>query len=971
MKKLHLTLGIVETAILYIFLLFPSISAFAEGSDEIYVDKSNANTRLFLCNDFDGQCGGSSGIRTQFAIYDCAETDRLYFVTSNPNEIVYMGFNGDDNGGWFDDFFIVYRLRNMAGDIVQPELELPTGGTGFINSIDEARVGPLQIAGGGGYDAIVFNPSEPGTYYVEFDRMDRETGGRAEGSFYIELIDITVYDTVENEIKIGRLHSKGWQFSEVSAGFDWTRNSSTFYVYSEDSIITSVEFEDMEGRAWIMFCNQTGCDNTGNAEEDRKSVDTEQAYFPQYRIFVNPPDENIFPPAISTGQIVSPDPWGETFCNNGNILFHVNVDKAGNVDITLDFANPYVDRTLPALVVIGENLILWDGLDGAGIPVPNNTSIEFTITYISGLTNLPLYDIEGNVNGFRIGLISPPGPTPLVYWDDSNILGNNGEPIGTVNFTGCLSVPPEPGCHSWTTANNSEYGDQNTINTWWFTASNSTVPVTIYQKRKAGTLSFVQTPPQNYCAGSFSVMFSVTPEPNTEVYHWGYTGTGVTITQVNPTDNFITVDFSPTATSGNITVYGTNTNCPNPGPTSQLAVNIFPLPEAAMIVSPNDTVCTNETVTFNGFENTGITVDSWFWDFGDGSSDNNQNTTHIYTAPLSDTVKLIVTTSDGCVDTAFLPITVIDVDVDFTISPNPSCTGYEVTLNGTGTVTFTDWIWDFGDGNTGTGKNITHTYTSDGTYDIMLTVCSESVTHQITVNPLPTADAGTDQATCEDVFFDLSTSIIPPSASNYSSIFWYGGTGSFNNPTLVAPIYTPGATELGLVTLTMVAYGIAPWGDPYDFANSSVEPFSTNYIFIEWSGGAGTFIDPHVQVPVYIPAPDELGAITLQVVASNILNCDSIDEMVLTIHPKFTTTNDVTICYGDSLFVQGNWQFSSGTYFDTVMSVNNCDSAIITNLTVLPQIDMDFNPGSGTSVMAILLHSKTLPMLIRIQEPIQ
>jgi hypothetical protein len=119
-------------------------------------------------------------------------------------------------------------------------------------------------------------------------------------------------------------------------------------------------------------------------------------------------------------------------------------------------------------------------------------------------------------------------------------------------------------------------------------------------------------------------------------------------------------------------------------------------------------------------------------------------------------------------------------------------------------------------------------------------------------------------------------------------------------------------------------------------------PFSTNYIFLEWSGGAGTFVDPNVEAPVYIPAPGELGPVTLTVIASNILNCDSIDEMVLTIYPKFTTTNNETICYGDSMFLQGNWRFTSGTYFDTVMSINNCDSAIITNLTVLPQIDMDF-----------------------------
>ena len=620
--------------LIFILLISP-ILVFAEGSNEIYVNKANANTKLLFCSDFDTQCSSGGGIRTQFAIYDCGPRDRLYFEVESAAEWVYMGYNGDENNGWGDDFRIVYRVRKVGGGIVQPEMSLPTTGTGFIASIDEARIGPQQLAGAGGYDAHIFMPLDSGSYFIEFERYDNETGEIAPGTFFMDLIDVTIADSVTNIIETGRLHSQGWQFSEESGFGGWTRNSSTFYIYSSDSIITSVEFEDMEGRYWIMFCNDRGCQNTGDFEEDRKSLDSQQAYVPQYRIFLNEPDTDLFPPAAVNGSIIPPWPWAETFCDSGFVIFHVTVDKAAAVEVLLDIDDPYVDRVLPFNVVPGENLIPWDGNDGAGTPVPNNTGISFEVTYINGLTHLPLYDIEGNELGFRIQLINPPGPIPLVYWDDSYILGDNGEPIGTVNFTGCNSTVPNPGCHPWTTANGSEYGDENTINTWWFSASVSSTPVAINHMRSADSLIFHQTPPQEYCAGSFSLTFSVASDINTEEYHWNYAGTGATINQLNPADTFITIDFSSSATAGNLEVYGTNTNCPDPGPTSLLYLNINEIPQPVVSVAPNDTVCVGETVTFNGSENLGLNITSWFWDFGDGNTDTLQNTTHVYTAPYS------------------------------------------------------------------------------------------------------------------------------------------------------------------------------------------------------------------------------------------------------------------------------------------------------------------------------------------------
>jgi len=209
------------------------------------------------------------------------------------------------------------------------------------------------------------------------------------------------------------------------------------------------------------------------------------------------------------------------------------------------------------------------------------------VTYIAGLTNLPLYDVEGNSSGFTIGMVSPAGAAPSVFWDDTNIPG------GTTNAAGSGCTSP-PGCHSWANSGGSGFGDLNTVNTWWYNVSTSTAPVTIYEFRGPQALTFNQEPPQVFCANSGSHVFSVDPDVNTDVYHWSYTpSTGVTIAQATPGSYTVTVTFGATAASGTLKVYGSNTNCSMNGPESSMPVTINPLP-VPTLTGPG-TACTGQT----------------------------------------------------------------------------------------------------------------------------------------------------------------------------------------------------------------------------------------------------------------------------------------------------------------------------------------------------------------------------------------
>ena len=103
--------------LLYILLL-PNI-LFSEGSNEVWRDLPNHETWLYLCSDLANHCSGWGGDpRSNFAVYGCEADERLYFVTENASEVVYIGLNGDpDDPGTH----IVYRIKDALGGIVVPE----------------------------------------------------------------------------------------------------------------------------------------------------------------------------------------------------------------------------------------------------------------------------------------------------------------------------------------------------------------------------------------------------------------------------------------------------------------------------------------------------------------------------------------------------------------------------------------------------------------------------------------------------------------------------------------------------------------------------------------------------------------------------------------------------------------------------------------------------------------------------------
>ena len=93
-------------------------------------------------------------------------------------------------------------------------------------------------------------------------------------------------------------------------------------------------------------------------------------------------------------------------------------------------------------------------------------------------------------------------------------------------------------------------------------------------------------------------------------------------------------------------------------------------------------------------------------------------------------------------------------------------------------------------------------------------------------------------------------------------------------------------------------------------------------------------------------------------VGLNSNGCDSIVIIDLTIINSYYTNNNVSLCFGESIDVGNNTYNETGSYIDTLTTVNGCDSIVTTNLTLYSDIvsiitqsgsDITVNAVGGTS----------------------
>ncbi|MBF0432337.1 MAG: PKD domain-containing protein [Fibrobacteria bacterium] len=218
-----------------------------------------------------------------------------------------------------------------------------------------------------------------------------------------------------------------------------------------------------------------------------------------------------------------------------------------------------------------------------------------------------------------------------------------------------------------------------------------------------------------------------------------------------------------------------------------------------------------KSVTFAA-TNTGGPINSWLWEFGDGSTSSVQNPIHQYLLPGNYTVTLSALGPHGNdleAKTNYIIVTTPVPSVDFsastTIGQYPVNVDFSASNSGGPVVS---WHWDFGDGATSSSQNPNHQYTVSGTYTVILTASGpdgndiETKTNYITVTtPEPSIDFSTSQTSgvnSLDVSFTVTNTGGP-----IDSLLWDFGDGA----TSIEQNPTHYYSNLGSYTVSLTAIG--------------------------------------------------------------------------------------------------------------------------------------------------------------------
>jgi len=356
---------------------------------------------------------------------------------------------------------------------------------------------------------------------------------------------------------------------------------------------------------------------------------------------------------------------------------------------------------------------------------------------------------------------------------------------------------------------------------------------------------------------------------------------------------------------------------------------------------------------------------------------------------------------------------------EFSASDSTFCQGSTVTFTDLSLGTPTSWAWDFGDGTNSVLPDPTHTYTTVGTYDVSLTVTnstgseSETKTGFITVNALPTINAGADQAVCTGDTVILNgtgattyiwdNGVTDGTAFTPSATTTYTVTGTdANNCTATdqvditvnnLPTVSAGADQAVCQGSSVILN--ASGATNYSWDNGVLNgvdfiPTSTAIYTVIGTGNNGCTATDSLDItvnalPTVVAGPGQTvcegssvvlnasGATTFSwdnsvangitfipsstttytVTGTDVNGCVNTSTLDITVNPKHYIISTVGLCLGDSIFAGGTYQNVNGVYYDSLSNSAGCDSIIETVLTIdtLIIVNLPLNICSGDSLL--------------------
>jgi hypothetical protein len=183
-------------------------------------------------------------------------------------------------------------------------------------------------------------------------------------------------------------------------------------------------------------------------------------------------------------------------------------------------------------------------------------------------------------------------------------------------------------------------------------------------------------------------------------------------------------------------------------------------------------------------------------------------------------------------------------------------------------------------------------------------------------------NAGDNDTTCIGQVYQLNGL-----SMNYSSVHWTtAGTGTFNDPNILTPIYTPSSQDYSAGSVVLTLHASDTWtpdttssmtlyfaaaatastgGAASICANATYTPenaAATNYSSVHWtSTGDGTYNNPNILHPEYTPGPADKthGSVKLVMSVGALSICPPAqDTALLTLHsiPAVHLGKDTSIC---------------------------------------------------------------------------
>jgi gliding motility-associated-like protein len=229
---------------------------------------------------------------------------------------------------------------------------------------------------------------------------------------------------------------------------------------------------------------------------------------------------------------------------------------------------------------------------------------------------------------------------------------------------------------------------------------------------------------------------------------------------------------------------------------SLLKINYINADKPTSAFAVKDTTCLADTSFFTNFSIDSIRTH--YWDFGDMTTSSLKNPKHVYSAPGSYTVTLVVTDTFGCKDTLVQPnaVTIVKPNPDFTMSDSVAvCPPLYVTFTNTSTNSVS-YSWDFGNGNKSTFHNPKNLFTQAGIYKVVLTAkdnhqCTDSITKNVRIYGYTGAFSYAPLDGCIPLTVTFNAIV-----TNVASMEWDFSDGSVVKqlgPTITHTYMTPGA----------------------------------------------------------------------------------------------------------------------------------------------------------------------------------